>query len=329
MRSLQGKNLSVVVPVFGGKESLNPLVTRLQSVVKARNYNLEIILVDDGNPEPVWQEIERLSQSFDFVTGVKLSRNFGQHAAITAGIHHATGQFVAVMDCDLEDPPEELPRFLEVMEKDPSIQVVLAKRMRRRHGWVRLGLAKIFSRVMKWTSGNYIDPQLGTFSLISRTVADSYLRLVDRNRHYLHILNWLGFKTQIISIAQAARYHGQSSYTFKRLVRHALDGLFFQSTRMLHLVLVSGLLCSVGGMALATYFVVSYYYFSALPGWTSLAILILVLSGIILISIGACALYISEIFEQVKMRPIFLVETVSGLPIQARDHREVSKPKLA
>jgi polyisoprenyl-phosphate glycosyltransferase len=302
--------LSVVVPVYGCADCLHSLSERIAAAVAPIVSTYEIVLVDDRSPDGAWQAILALSAADTHVHGVRLSRNFGQHAAITAGFSEARGRRVIVMDCDLQDPPEEIPRLYErsMAGKD----IVLARRVGRRHSWLRRTSARAYFRLMRTFINSEIDGDYGTFSIVTRPVVDAYLAVGDRGRHYLFILNWLGFDRDEIEVAHAERAAGRSSYTFGRLMRHALEGVFFQTTVLLRWIIYFGFAVSLGGMCLAAY--LSYFALAnhPYPGWTSLAVLILLIGGLILISTGVTGLYIGQIFEQVKARPIFVVDERTG-----------------
>jgi glycosyltransferase involved in cell wall biosynthesis len=302
--------LSVVVPVYGCADCLRPLCERIATAVGPITRDYEIVLVDDRSPDGAWQAIRDLSAADARVRGTRLSRNFGQHAAITAGFAESRGRRVVVMDCDLQDPPEEISRLYErsVAGKD----IVLARRVGRRHSWLRRKAARAYFRLMRTFVNAELDGDYGTFSIVTRPVVDAYLDIGDRGRHYLFILNWLGFDRDEIAVTHDERAAGQSSYTFRRLMGHALEGLFFQTTVVLRWIIYFGFGVSVGGIGLAAYLAYFALANHPYPGWTSLAVLILLIGGFIMISTGVTGLYIGQIFEQVKARPIFVVDERTG-----------------
>jgi glycosyltransferase involved in cell wall biosynthesis len=301
-----GIDLSVVVPVYGCTGSLRPLCERIAAAVAAVAPDYEVVLVDDRSPDGAWEEIRAISAVDARVRGIRLSRNFGQHAAITAGFAEVRGRRVVVMDCDLQDPPEEIPRLYarSMAGKD----IVLVRRVGRRDSWIRRAAARAYFRLMRTFINSELDGEYGTFSIVTHRVVVAYLGIGDRGRHYLSILNWLGFDVDEIDVSHAKRPTGQSSYTFRRLMRHALDGLFFQTTVVLRWIIYFGFVVSVGGIALAAYLIYFALASHPYPGWTSLAVLILVIGGFIIISTGVTGLYIGQIFEQVKGRPLYVID---------------------
>jgi dolichol-phosphate mannosyltransferase len=240
------------------------------------------------------------------VRGIRLSRNFGQHAAISAGLAECRGRHAIVMDCDLQDPPEAIPQLCDKARAGHDI--VLARRKRKRHSVFRRFAAALYFRALGAISNRRFEGEFGAFSIVSRAVIDAYLRLQDRDRHYLFILYWLGFDAVAIEYQHAERHSGKSSYSLRALLRHALDGVMFQTTTVLRWIVYFGFTVSAAGAALAAYWI--YVYLTRTPpaGWTSVAVLLLLLGGFIIMSTGVTGLYIGRIFEQVKGRPLYIIE---------------------
>jgi len=300
--------LSVVVPVYGCRQSLDELHRRVAATLDGAGISWELILVDDGSPDESWHEIERLAIADRRVRGLRLSRNFGQHAAITAGLAEALGGYAAVMDCDIQDPPEELPRLLELARS--GYDVVLTERDERRQSLGRRIAGSTYLRLRNRLAGVDISPRHATLSVISRAVIDAFLRLGDRDRQYLMILHWLGFRQTTVEIRHAEREHGQSAYTFSKLVGVAADGMFFQTTKLLRWIVVLGFALAAAGIVLAGVYVGIYLTNNHhVQGYTSLAVLVLVVGGFTIVSTGVIGLYVGKIFEQVKGRPLYVVAT--------------------
>jgi dolichol-phosphate mannosyltransferase len=298
--------LSVVVPVYGCADCLEDLHRRLSAALQACASTYEIVMVDDRARDGGWDVIRRLAERDARVRGVRLSRNFGQHAAITAGLAECTGERAIVMDCDLQDPPELIPRLLE--KSRAGHDIVLARRLQKRHSPFRRIAARVYFQTLGAISQRRFDGEFGAFSLITRPVIDAFLRFRDRDRHYLFILYWLGYDAAAIEYEHAPRHSGSSAYTLRALLRHAFDGLVFQTTTLLRWIIYAGFLVSLSGVMLATYLVYLYFAFTPPPGWTSLAVLILMLGGFIIIGTGVTGLYIGRIFEQVKDRPLYVID---------------------
>jgi len=240
------------------------------------------------------------------VKGYRLSRNYGQHAAITAGLMMSTGERVVVMDCDLQDPPEDIPRLYA--KASEGYDIVFGRRRSKPTSLPRRALASLYFTLLNKFTGADIDGQQGTFSIISRKVVDAFLKFNDRDRHYLLILRWLGFRNAVVDYEPAERLSGKSSYSLGALIKHAFDGIFFQTTVLLRWIVYLGFVLAFTGAVFAIYLAYAKVVGRAAPGWTSLAMFTLTIGGFIIISTGVTGLYIGKIFEQVKGRPLFVID---------------------
>jgi dolichol-phosphate mannosyltransferase len=298
--------ISVVVPVYACATCLDALHGRLTATLTAMAARYELVFIDDRTTDGSWDVLTRLTATDDHVRAFRLSRNFGQHVAITAGLAEARGAWIVVMDCDLQDPPEEIPRLYA--KASEGHDVVLARRTQRPGAPGRVLAGRLYFRLLNRVAGTDIDRSYGTFSIISRKVADAYLRFGDRERHYLFILYWLGFDQAAIDFPAEPRYSGTSSYSVGALLRHALDGVLFQTTVVLRWIMYVGFALASSGALLACYFVIVNVQGSRAPGWTSLATLLLLLTGFIITSSGVVGLYVGKMFEQVKQRPLYVMD---------------------
>ncbi|MBV9861819.1 MAG: glycosyltransferase family 2 protein [Alphaproteobacteria bacterium] len=298
--------ISVVIPVYGCSLSLRPLHERLTAVLSNLGQPYEIVFVDDRGEDGSWEALSELAASDPCVVVCRLSRNFGQHIAITAGLARCRGAYAVVMDCDLQDPPEFIPHLYEAARDGNAI--VLTRRQARYQSAFRHTANRTFFRMLGWMARRSFDGEFGSFSLISRPVIDAFLRFRERDRHYLMILGWLGFTNTVVSYERDMRHSGRSGYTLRRLVAHALSGMVFSTTRLLRWVIYVGLVLAAFGMALAVAYVIRYFTVGAAPGWTSLIVVQLILGGIVTMSVGVTGLYIGKIFEAVQQRPLYVVE---------------------
>jgi dolichol-phosphate mannosyltransferase len=298
--------LSVVVPVYGCASCLKELHRRLTAVLTQLVADYELVFVDDRAPDNAWPVLVELGAADQRVRAFRLSRNFGQHKAITAGLAASRGRWVVVMDCDLQDPPEQIPRLYEAAVAGHD--VVFGRRATRSHSPLRQLAARIYFRLMNTFTRSEIDGSFGTFSILSAKVVDAYLKMGERDRHYLFILYWLGFDHAVVDYDHAERSIGDSSYGLGSLVRHAIDGVFFQTTVLLRWIVYLGFLLSAAGAGLAVYFVIAKLTDAAYPGWTSLAVFTLVIGGFMIVSTGTIGLYVGKVFEQVKARPLYVVD---------------------
>ncbi|HSZ15129.1 MAG TPA: glycosyltransferase family 2 protein [Solirubrobacteraceae bacterium] len=301
--------ISVVVPVYGCGACIDHLHARLVTVLDELGSSYEIILVDDRAQDGSWESIETLVEIDSSVRGILLSRNFGQHAAITAGLHHARGERVVVMDCDLQDPPEDIPRlYAKALE---GHDIVFGRRISKPTGGLRRLVGRMYFRGIRAFGGARLDGQFGNFSVISRKVVDAFLRFRDQDRHYVMILTWLSFDAAAVDYQPAQRYRGRSSYTLPRLLEHAIDGVFFQTTVLLRWIVYLGFFLAAMGGTFAVYLLGARLAGDVYPGWAGIVVVMLVLGGFIILSTGITGLYIGKVFEQTRERPVFVVDRIA------------------
>jgi dolichol-phosphate mannosyltransferase len=305
--------ISIVSPVYKASKILPELVARLESSLLGITDSFEVILVDDGCPENSWEVIVALQVKYKFIKGIKLSRNFGQHFAITAGIKHSKGELIIVMDCDLQDDPKHIPDLVKEQEK--GFEIVYTLRDQRNFGFIKNLWAVIFYKVYNYL----IDDirlsgfsNIGTYSLITRRVAEAYGLIGDHHRHYLMILRWLGFKHSFIEIEHQKRFEGKSGYTTLKLIKHAINGIIGNSDKLMRLMALWGALLSFIAFLVSLIITISYFIEPFQAGWASLIVLILFLGGLIISSIGVCGLYIAKIFDQTKNRPFYIISDIIG-----------------
>ncbi|MGN6868497.1 MAG: glycosyltransferase family 2 protein [Solirubrobacteraceae bacterium] len=320
--------LSVVVPVYGCSDCLAALHRRLTETLEPLGHSYELVFVEDRSPDESWAVLQRLASVDPSIRAIRLSRNFGQHAAITAGLANSCGRYTVVMDCDLQDPPELIPALLDkALEGN---EVVLARRVSRSHSARRLALTRVYHWFLRTFLRTHISGEYGAFSLISAKVRRAFLTIPDKDRHYLHILFWLGFQTTSIPFEHRERASGKSSYSLGALIRHAVEGVFFQTTTLLRFIVYLGFTVAVTGVLLALYFIFAYIALRPPPGYTSLAVLILLVGGFTIVALGVTGLYIGQIFKQVKDRPIYVVDVDTGpVSSERRDETATLDPQTS
>jgi polyisoprenyl-phosphate glycosyltransferase len=302
--------LSIVIPVHGCTATLGPLHERLTRTLASLVESYEIVFVDDRGPGEAWAILRQLAAADPRVVACRMSRNVGQQLAITAGLEQCSGDHAVVMDCDLEDPPEIIPDLLRAARDGADI--VFAKRRSDHQPLGRRIAGRLYFRLLGMLAGLRFDSELGAFSLISRRVIDGYLLFRERDRHYLMILHELGFPTATIAYDRANRHAGRSSYSLAKLLAHALSGLFFTTTRLLHWVIYLGLGMAGSGVILALAIVVLWLRHGAAAGWPSLIVAQLLVGGVVTLCVGVTGLYIGKIFEAAQQRPLFFIEDRLG-----------------
>lgn len=300
--------ISIVSPVYQAEKIIPELVSRTENELKKLNCEYEIILVEDHSPDNSWREIETTCRRNKSVIGLKLSRNYGQHYAITAGLIEASGNYIVVMDCDLQDDPAYIADMLRLAES--GFDIIYTSKENRAHGRIKNLLALAYFKVIAFLSNQPENShQVGAYSLITKKVRDAFILYGERHRHYLPILRSLGFKSTHLQIQHYPRFEGKTSYSLSKLIRHGVDGIVSQSTLLLYFSIYIGFSFFVFSLIGIAYYIYNYFANTVLPGYTSLIIVILFSTGLILISLGIMGLYISKIFEQVRQRPLFIIET--------------------
>jgi polyisoprenyl-phosphate glycosyltransferase len=298
--------ISVVVPVYDCDECLRSLHERLTRALRTLVDTWEIVLVDDRSRDGSWSTVRQLAAEDRHVKAVRLSRNFGQHAAITAGISESAGRWTVVIDCDLQDPPEAIADLYAAALHDHDI--VFARRRRRRQSLPRRFAGRMYFTLRRALAGVDLETEHSNLSMISAKARDAFLAVPDAHRNYLLILYWLGFKRTSIEFEHAERFAGRGSYTLRTLLRVAADGLIFQTTALLRWIVYVGFAMAAASIGLVVFAVYQYLTRVTYPGWTSLAVLLLSIGGFIIICVGLTGLYVGKVFEQVRGRPLFVID---------------------
>ena len=298
-------DISVVIPVYGCRAALTELYRRLVESVSKITNEFEIILVNDNCPQNSWEVIEELCANDKRVKGIDLSRNFGQMRAILAGLDYAVGEWIVVMDCDLQDRPEEIVRLYEkAME---GYDVVFARRKERRDNPIKVFLANQFYKVYRFaTEGNY-DGAVCNFSIVKKNVIGNYCRMREQHRGYVMYIRWLGFRQTIIDVEHDARYEGKSSYSLKKRIDMAIELLTSQSDKILKLFVSFGFVMSISAFLAIIGLIIYHYTAQVAVGWTSLIATNVLIGGIIIVVIGIVGIYVGNIFMQTKDRPLYVI----------------------
>ncbi|WP_460675856.1 glycosyltransferase family 2 protein [Hymenobacter coalescens] len=306
--------ISVVSPVYRAESMVDELVRRIKASLEPITSNYEIILVDDRGPDNSWGRIAAQAALDPRVRGVRLSRNFGQHRAITAGLDHSRGEWVVVMDCDLQDQPEEIPGLLAYAQQTPA-EIVFARRAERQDTFFKRFFSRAFYGVLSYLTDTKQDPAIANFGIYHRKAIDAVISLRESIRYFPTMVRWVGFRTGAVNVVHAERAEGTSSYNFRRLVNLALDIILAYSDKPLRLTVKLGLLVSAASFLMVLVTFVRFLTGNILVlGYTSLIISIWFFSGLLLSVLGMVGLYIGKTFEQVKSRPIYLVDQDTAAP---------------
>ena len=301
--------ISIISPVYNVEGILDELINQIISEISKISEDYELILVEDGSSDNSWRKIDDHCSKNKNIKGIKLSRNFGQHYAIAAGIKNCTGDVAILMDCDLQDDPIYFKLFLN--EYSQGYEIVFSKKKRRKHSVIKNIFASCYNYIFNYLSddvGWKITIYVSTFGLLSRKAIDAYLEIKDYSRHTLTVLRWIGFSHTFVDVEHKERYLGKSTYNFSKLVNHAIDGIISQTDKLLRLTIYLGIALSFFSFTGIGYILIKSINSSFKAGWPSLFVLILFVSGMIILTIGVSAIYIGKIYEQTKERPLFIVD---------------------
>ncbi|SFQ22095.1 glycosyltransferase family 2 protein [Salibacterium halotolerans] len=304
-------HLSVVTPVYGCGDCIMQLYNRLSETLESISWQYEIIMVEDSSPDQSWSVIQQLAARDKRVKGIKFAKNFGQHTAITAGLDEALGDWVVVMDCDLQDQPEEIPKLYAKARE--GYDVVFARRRDREDTLLKRWESKLFYKVYDYFTESTSDPAIANFSISSRKVIENYRHLREQNRNFPLFIQWMGFETAAVDVEHQQRMSGTSSYNLSKLMNLAVDGIVSQSNKPLRLSIKFGFLLSTGAVLYGLYLMYQYFFmFEPVPGWTSIMVSIYFVGGLLFANLGILGLYMGKVFNEVKNRPLYIVQESVG-----------------
>lgn len=305
----QKPTISIVSPVYRAEKIVERLVAEIQVVMNDIGLSYEIILVDDRSPDDSWEKMKFISSKFKEVKSVRLSRNFGQHPAIIAGLSIATGEWVVVMDCDLQDQPKEIEKlYNKALE---GFDVVLARRENRQDGYFKKLFSKLFSKFFNYLADTQFNNEVANFGIYNTKVIKSVISMNDYIKAFPLFVYFVGYKTTAISVEHAERDSGESSYNFSKSLSLAFNAIISYSNKPLKIFVKTGMLISL--LAFIGGIVNIIYYFEGnikVSGYSSIIISIWLLSGIIITVIGIVGIYIGKVFEQTKNRPVFIIDNI-------------------
>jgi polyisoprenyl-phosphate glycosyltransferase len=298
--------ISVVSPVLDEADVLEAFHERISSALA--DWEFELILVDDGSSDRTPEVLESLAARDPRVRVVMLSRNFGQEAAVSAGLDHSSGDLVVTMDADLQDPPEVIPKLLARWREGADV-VYAVREARHGEGWMKLATSRWFTRLFSRTAGLEIHPGIGDFRLLDRRVVDVLRDMPERARFLRGLSLWVGFTQSSVPFQRDARFAGRTSYSWGKMTRYSLDALTSFSRAPLHLATLLGFAVSFLALLGIPYVIVGRILDFYVEGISSLLFAVLLLGGIQLITLGIVGEYVARIYDEVKRRPLYVVRT--------------------
>ena len=299
-------HISAVIPEYKGAEMVAELVERLHRSLGALTDNYEIILVNDASPDSAWAEIQKACEKDKRVKGLNLSRNFGQHYAISAGLSYAQGDWVVVLDCDLQDRPEEIHKLYDKAQE--GYDIVYARRANRKDGFFKRLSSSVFHSLFDWMSGLKTDKTLANFGIYKQNVIRECNRMQEQARSFGTMLAYIGFKSTAVDVEHAPRPQGTSSYSLRKLLKLSFDVMISNSNMPLRFAVGLGF-----GMAFVSFLLALYNVIAKLlgiisvEGFTTTVFSIWFVGGLLLFVLGIIGLYVGKTFDQVKGRQLFIV----------------------
>lgn len=299
-------HISVVIPVYKAEDCLEELCRRLRASLEAITVDFEIVLVEDCGGDRSWPIIVNLAQRDSRIKGIQFSRNFGQHYGITAGLDHCEGDWVVVMDCDLQDRPEEIPRLYSKAQE--GYDVVLARRGKRNDPHLKRFTSWLFYKVFSYLAEMDYDGETGNFRIVSRKVVVSFRTMRERLRFFGGLVSWMGFPTASVNVQHDERFAGQTSYTFKKLWKLSSEAIIAYSDKPLRLAIRFGFVISALAFAYGGYIVFrALIQGTSIMGWSSLIVSIYFLGGIIISMMGILGVYLGKTFDETRRRPLYII----------------------
>ncbi len=299
---------SVVIPVYNEEEVVNECYSRIKKVMDSTNEKYEIIFVNDGSKDNTRQMLKEICRVDGNVKLIDFSRNFGHQSAITAGMNYSIGQAVVVIDADLQDPPEVILRMLEKWRE--GYQVVYGKRLKREGESIfKKATAKVFYRILARLTEFDIPVDAGDFRLIDRKVCDALNKMDEKNRYVRGIISWLGFNTTYVEFVREKRYAGKTKYPLRKMLKFATDAVVSFSYKPLRITSYLGM--ALSGVSfiylIIALFLKLFNVIDTVQGWMSIVAISLFFNGIVLLVLGIMGEYIGRIYDEVKARPLYVV----------------------
>ena len=312
--------LSVIVPAYNEQENIEKTASVLTGILRDNGTEYELIFVDDGSRDDTWSIIEKLTENDPGIRGLHFSRNFGKEGAIFAGLRRCTGDCAVVIDCDLQHPPELIPEMLRLHEQGFEV-VEAVKSSRGREGIAYKLFAKSFYRIMKNSSDVDLD-RASDYKLMDRKVIDALNDMPERITFFRALSSWVGFKTAKIEFEVAPRNAGTTKWSFRKLVRFALNNITSFTNFPMQIVTWLGALFLVFALVIGIQSLVKFFSGHSLEGFTTVYILILLSASVIMIGLGIIGYYMSKIYEEIKFRPRYIISKDT----KDKSRKETSKP---
>lgn len=304
--------ISIVVPVYNSANFLHKLLEAIELQRKESKWNLELILVDDGSKDGSYAKIEELSKIYDYIRGVKLARNFGHQAAVRTGLSFCKGDYIAIIDDDLQDPPSLLPKFFEYLDR--GYDVAFGVRRKRKENIFKKISYRAFYRILQGLSNVDIPLDTGDFCVMKKNVVENMLRLHEKNPFLRGMRAWVGFRQIGVEYERQGRIEGESGYTLRKLLKIAFDGIFSFSNIPIRFITLLGFTGLGVALLYSIYLLIIYFSHNIeVRGFTTIALLISFFGSLSLICLGIIGEYIVRIYDEVLNRPHSVIEKTTNI----------------
>ncbi|PKP35108.1 MAG: glycosyltransferase [Bacteroidetes bacterium HGW-Bacteroidetes-17] len=302
-------DLSVVIPLYKCSKAIEELTGRLITTLEAITTSFEIIYINDASPENDWEIVKIQATKDQRIKGINFSRNFGQHYAITAGLEHAKGNWIIVMDGDLQDQPEDILKLYE--KANEGNDMVLGMRIGRKDSGLKIIFSKLFYKLFSYLTDTKQDATIANFGIYHRKVIDAILSMKDSIRYFPTMVQWVGFRKAKIAINHTERVYGQSAYSFKSLINLAFNNIIAFSDKPLRLTVKFGFSLTILSIIYGSTILIKYLTgHISVAGYASLLVSIWFLSGLIIAILGMVGIYVGKTFEGVKKRPYYIIKKI-------------------
>ncbi|MBU0490156.1 MAG: glycosyltransferase family 2 protein [Bacteroidetes bacterium] len=301
--------LSILIPVYNDQDVLEELNARLMQVIPAICDDFEIVLVDDGSKDKSWQKIEELKQINSHIVGIKLMRNFGQQNAIAAGLDYVHGDLIVIMDSDLQDRPEDIPKLIDALNQSDA-SMAIAKWKSRKDGFFKKSVSKLFYSVSRKITKIKHEPHLGVFRVIRKETVDELKKYEEKTSTTLSLLYWIGVDYVAVELERDERFAGKSGYNLKKMILLTMDRIFSFSMFPIRAAIYTGLLISAVSFIIGVILILRHFFGNVAPGWTSIVVLVLFLFGVNFIFMGIIGEYLGRVFLESKKRPKYVIKKI-------------------
>ena len=303
------KTMSIVLPAYNEEQMIEKAAGVITELMKKEKISYELVFVNDGSKDQTWEKIVEVAECDPNVKGVCFSRNFGKEGAVFAGIANASGDCIAVMDCDLQHPPETLVTMYRLWEQGYQV-IEGVKASRGKEGFIHKFFAKTFYKIISNATGVDMS-RASDFKLLDRAAANEFLKLPDRNVFFRALSSWVGFKTTYVEFHVQEREAGESKWSMKSLFKYAINNITSFSAVPMQVVTFCGVIFFLFAIVLAVQSLYLYFSGRAVAGFTTVILLLLIIGSILMFSLGVIGYYLSKIYEEVKMRPRYIISEIT------------------